>query len=183
MAGELAAGTAVGCLRSSQSTSVCRDQSPTPRGPNPWPNPRPVLLRYRGCGLWIKGVSAQNPEFGGSAVARRRWKLANRRPLRHGELGCPWLSHLRFLSSLRRRALADKIEWPAAARPRLSAGSQSARAARRSSSPRRRQSARPTLSGNPHHALWRVEHLYFGSGGGYRRCGSACPNGRPIPHT
>ena len=131
----------------------------------------------------LRGASARNPLIRGPAGPRWRWKLANRRPLRHGELGCPWLSHLRFLSSLRRRALADKIEWPAAARPRLSAGSQSARAARRSSSPRRRQSARPTLSGNPHHALWRVEHLYFGSGGGYRRCGSACPNGRPIPHT
>ena len=25
-------------------------------------------------------------------MARRRWKLANRRPLRHGELSCPWRS-------------------------------------------------------------------------------------------
>ena len=29
---------------------------------------------------------------GPSAVARWQWKLANRRPLRHGELSCPWRS-------------------------------------------------------------------------------------------
>ena len=33
-------------------------------------------------------MSAQNVEFGGPAGARWRWKLANRRPLLHGELNC-----------------------------------------------------------------------------------------------
>ena len=50
----------------------------------------------------VRGVFARNPEFGGGS-----WKLANRRPLRHGELSCPCRSGLRFPSTLRRRAVAD----------------------------------------------------------------------------
>ena len=49
---------------------------------------------------------ARNPEFGGPAGPRQRWKLANRRPLLHGELSCPCSSDRRFPSSLRRRAVA-----------------------------------------------------------------------------
>ena len=39
-------------------------------------------------------------------VPRSSWKLANRRPLHHGELRCLWRSRLRFLRTLRRRAPA-----------------------------------------------------------------------------
>eukprot|EP00964_Phaeocystis_antarctica_P095558 scaffold61996_cov64-Phaeocystis_antarctica.AAC.2 len=56
--------------------------------------------------LKLRGAFAQNTLIGGPAGARRRWKLANRRPLRHGELSCPWRSRPRFPRSLRRRAVA-----------------------------------------------------------------------------
>ena len=57
--------------------------------------------------LIVRGAFAQNPYIRGPAGPRWRWKLANRRPLRHGELSCPWRSRPRFPSSLRRRAVAD----------------------------------------------------------------------------
>ena len=106
-------------MHSAQCTVTCAERH------------RPVAVLKRGLDIrrvhkrvsvCVRGALAQNLLSWGPAgpAPRRRWKLANRRPLRHGELGCPWRSHLRFLSSLRRRALADKIEWPAAARPRLS---------------------------------------------------------------
>ena len=54
----------------------------------------------------IRGAFAQNTPIGGPAGARRRWKLANRRPLLHGELSCPCSSDRRFPRLLRRRAVA-----------------------------------------------------------------------------
>ena len=54
----------------------------------------------------VRGVSVQNPLIGGPAGARRRWKLENRRRLRHAEVSCLWRSRRAFWRTLRRRALA-----------------------------------------------------------------------------
>jgi hypothetical protein len=60
-----------------------------------------IRLYHTGC------VRAEPIVWRTSWTALTLWKLANGRPLRHGELSCPWRrSCRRFPSSLRRRAVA-----------------------------------------------------------------------------
>eukprot|EP00964_Phaeocystis_antarctica_P068807 scaffold41714_cov51-Phaeocystis_antarctica.AAC.1 len=66
------------------------------------PPPRPACRKQ----FSLRGAFARNTPIGGPAGARRRWKLANRRPLHDGELSCPLCSGRRFPRSLRRRAVA-----------------------------------------------------------------------------
>ena len=48
----------------------------------------------------------ENRTVGGSARARRRRELGNRRPLRHGQLSSPWRSGRRFANFQRQRGPA-----------------------------------------------------------------------------
>ena len=68
-------------LRACSQCPLVLPLSGTPRGLTPYS---------------LRGASARNTLIGGPAGARRRWKLANRRPLLHGELSCPCSSDRRF---------------------------------------------------------------------------------------
>ena len=67
------------------------------------------------------GARLEKRIVGGSARARRRGELGNRRRLRHGQLSLPWRSGRRFSSFHRQRAPADTRKlWVPRETPRMS---------------------------------------------------------------